>query len=206
VRSAGDLAQHGVAFDRGPTVPAANFLYDSNGSAAVRLKLAGSTAQGFSALAQADAGALVEFADASSTLVVYSGLRQSGMRDTRSVAAGLVRLYWAGKWSKDVVAGPMTIADVAGAATVARASQVGLQWVGSDVTPFHRVVRLRRSWLNGVKAQYGPHQPGLGAAPQPVPPILVEEARDEPTLVVEAVSAVEQPPPPAEVPEEETVP
>jgi hypothetical protein len=230
LRTAGDLAGHGVTFELSPGTPAATFTYDSNGSAAVRFKLAGAVPAGFSALTEADAGALVEFGRSSSVLVVYSGLRQEGMSDTRSVAGELIRQYWNGSWPEELVgvtdvitaaggtvlaaagsdasaelraaaaagAGPITLVDLAGSVTVARAAHVGLQWVGSDVTPFYRVVRLKRTWLNNVKTQYGPRQPGLGAAPGAVPPILVEEAQDDPDQVLEPVPAQEQPSPPAE--------
>ena len=232
LRTAGDLAGRGVTFDLTAAAPAATFTYDSNGSASVRFKLAGDLPipPGFSALTKADAGALVEFGRSSSVLVVYSGLTQQGMSDTRSVAEDLVRQYWKGSWPEELVgvtdvvsaaggtvlaaagsgasaelrasagvgAGPITLLDLAGSVTVARAAQVGLQWVGSDVTPFYRVVRLKRTWLNNVKTQYGPRQPGLGAAPGAVPPILVEEARDEPEQVLERVPAGEQPAPPTE--------
>src|SRR5687767_6996815 len=50
VRTAGDVTGRGVAFAVSATAPAATFTYDSNGSAAVRFKLAGAVPQGFSAL------------------------------------------------------------------------------------------------------------------------------------------------------------
>jgi len=227
LRTAGDLAGRGVAFDIAAAAPPATFTYDSNGAAAVRFKLAGGLPQGFSALTKADAGALVEFDHAVAILVVYSGIAQEGMSDTRSVAGDLVRQFWKGSWPEELVGvtdvvtaaggtvlaaagsgasaelrataavgvGPSTLVDLAGNVTVARATHVGLQWVGSEVTPFYRVVRLKRTWLNHVKTQYGPRQPGRGAAPEPVPPILIEEARDAPDQVLEPVQAREQPPP-----------
>ena len=60
-----------------------------------------------------------------------------------------------------------------------------MQWVGTDVTPFYQVFRLKRTWLAQIKADYGPRQPGKGAAPEPVPPLLVEEAGDDPGQVLE---------------------
>jgi hypothetical protein len=56
------------------------------------------------------------------------------------------------------------------------------------------VIRLRTTWLGKVTVAYGPRQPGAGAAPTAVPPILVEEARDDPDAVIETASAREQPP------------
>jgi hypothetical protein len=230
LRTAGDLATRQVSFQTSAPAPAAAFTYDSNGSAVVRFKLAGGIPDGFSALTEADAGALVEFESASAVLVIYSGLTQQGMSDTYSVAGDLVRRYWNGTWPEelagvtDVVtaaggtvlaaagsgaaaelraaaaagAGPIALVDLAGRVTVARSSHVGLQWVGSNVTPFYRVVRLKHTWLGNIKALYGPRAPGRGAAPEPVPPLLVEEARDDPDQVLESVPAAEQPTLPAE--------
>jgi hypothetical protein len=79
LRTAGVLAGRGITFTSSPAAPPANFTFDSNGSASVRFKLAGATAQGFSVLTQTEAGTLVEFGGSSSVLVVYSGLTQEGM-------------------------------------------------------------------------------------------------------------------------------
>lgn len=98
VRRAGTLATRNIAFSCDPGGPAAAFTYDSAGTAKIRLKAAGSSADGFSALAAADAGALVTFDRASSVLVILDSVTQQGMTDTRSVAAALVKEYWAGRW------------------------------------------------------------------------------------------------------------
>jgi hypothetical protein len=217
IRPAGDLSKYGVTGATAAAAPPADFLYDANGSARVTFKLAGASPQGFAALAQADAGALVTFAGESSVLALFTGLTQDRFADTRSVATGLVRQYWSGDWAgelagvTDVIAaaagtvlaasdrdasaelrvaahagaGPVTLADLTGQVAVARSSKVGLQWTGTGVTPFYRVFRLRRDWLRRVEADYGPRQPGRGAAPGPVPPLLVEEARDDPDSVLE---------------------
>jgi hypothetical protein len=58
ISTAGDLAGRGITAATAPSAPPADFLYDSNGAARVDFKLAGATAQGFSALTEADAGAL----------------------------------------------------------------------------------------------------------------------------------------------------
>ncbi|GIE85181.1 hypothetical protein SAMN06264365_102246 [Actinoplanes regularis] len=219
IRPAGDLAKYGITFETGAAAPPADFLYDANGSVKVTFKLAGATPQGFSALAAADAGALVSFDGSSSVLALFTGLTQDRFADTRAVAAGLVRRYWSGDWAKelagvtDVIAaaggtvlaaaerdasaelrvdahagvGPIKLADLSGKVAVARSSAVGLQWTGTEVTPFYRVFRLRRDWLNRVETDYGPKQPGRGAAPGVVPPLLVEEARDDPDSVLEAL-------------------
>ncbi|MYU21817.1 hypothetical protein [Streptomyces sp. SID8352] len=88
---------------------------------------------------------------------------------------------------------PVGLADLRGGVTLARASALGLKWTGLEPTPFFRVIRLRRDWLRRVGSDYGPPQPGRGAAPVPVPPLLLEEAWDDPAAVVEHAPAGEQP-------------
>ncbi|MZF83883.1 hypothetical protein [Streptomyces sp. SID5643] len=85
------------------------------------------------------------------------------------------------------------LADLASRASVAGRRRLGLEWLGTDSTPFFRVVRLRKNWFGKVTKDYGPRQPGRGAAPVPVPPVLLEEAQDDPQVVLETVSADEQP-------------
>ncbi|AEV82925.1 hypothetical protein ACWT_1906 [Actinoplanes sp. SE50] len=217
IRPAGDLTKYGVAGAAAAAAPPADFLYDANGSAQVTFKLSGTTPPGFSALAQADAGALVSFKGDTSVLALFTGLTQDRFADTRAVAGNLVKQFWNGVWAPelagvtDVVtaaagtvlaasdtdasaelrvdatvgAGPLKLADLAGNVAVARSSRVGLEWSGTEVTPFYRVFRLRRTWLHRVATDYGPRQPGRGAAPEAVPPLLVDEARDDPDAVLE---------------------
>jgi hypothetical protein len=90
--------------------------------------------------------------------------------------------------------GPLKLVDLAGQDSFTRLTEVGLKWVGSALTPFYRVVRLRETWLNKIKTSYGSPQPGRGAAPVPVPPLLLEEAGDDPANVIENASEEEQPP------------
>ncbi|QKZ17631.1 hypothetical protein [Streptomyces chartreusis] len=87
------------------------------------------------------------------------------------------------------------LADLAGQTSVAWRRRLGLEWLGTDTTPFFRVVRLRKTWFGKVEKDYGPRQPGRGAAPVPVPPVLLEEAYDDPASVLETVASEEQPPP-----------
>lgn len=226
LRTAGDLTGRGIGFGSAPGTPAASFTYDAKGSVSTKFKLAGSVPQGFSALAEMDAGALVEFTGAASVLVLYNGLTQEGFSDTRSIASELARLYWDGRWDTELVAvsdvvaatagtvltaaqrgasaelrvtaaaqaGPVSLIDLAGNVAFARSTSVGMQWAGPDVTPFYRVVRLRKTWLARIKTAYGSRQPGRGAAPAPVPPLIVEEARDDPATVLESAPEDEQPP------------
>jgi hypothetical protein len=231
IRTAGDLAGRGITATAAPVASPADFLYDSEGAAhdsegaaQVDFKLSGAAAQGFSALTQADAGALVTFGRTSAVLAIFTGLTQAGLSDTRSVAQDLVRRYWSDNWADELVvvndvitanagtllaaagtdasaelasaelratvglgSGVLTLADLAGGVAIARATRVGMQWVGADVTPFYQVFRLKRTWLAEIKVKYGPRQPVKGAAPEPVPPLLVEEAGDDPGRVLEPV-------------------
>ncbi|WP_250036291.1 hypothetical protein [Paractinoplanes maris] len=223
--TAGDLADRGVTFELATAVPQADFTYDAQGTAKVEFKLAGAAGPPvFKALADVDAGALVSFSRSTSALVLYTGLTQQGMRDTRSVATGLVRRYWSDDWADDLIvvhdvitatgatvlasattdasaelraaakvgAGPITLADLSGTAALARSDGLGLQWVGTQATPFFRVFRLHRTWLSNIKVKY-PKQDVKGAAPEPIPPLLLEEAADAPDQVLEEVPPGEQP-------------
>jgi hypothetical protein len=84
-----------------------------------------------------------------------------------------------------VGAGPVQLLDLAGGAEVARSKHLGFQWIGDQVTPLYRVVRLRRKWLGGVREEFGPVQPGRGLGDEPVPEVLLEEALDDPSAVLE---------------------
>lgn len=85
------------------------------------------------------------------------------------------------------------LADLAAGASILRAQGLSEQWTGGECTPFFRVVRLRKPWFRAAKADYGPRQPGRGAGPVPVPPVLLEEALDDPGAVLEEVGPEEQP-------------
>jgi hypothetical protein len=89
--------------------------------------------------------------------------------------------------------GPLAIGDLAGRVAAARSKDVGLAWSGGSLTPFFRVVGVRKKWRGRVEAEYGPRQPGRGAQPTAVPSLLVEEASDEPFSVLEPVDAESQP-------------
>ncbi|MHB9858299.1 hypothetical protein [Streptomyces sp. YIM S03343] len=84
-------------------------------------------------------------------------------------------------------AGPVQLVDLAGAAQVAHSRRLGFQWVGDTATPLYRVVRLRRTWLGGVRREFGPPQPGQGLSGEPTPPVLLEEALDDPAAVLESL-------------------
>jgi hypothetical protein len=90
-------------------------------------------------------------------------------------------------------AGPATLVDLAGGASFAQVAKVGLKWSGREITPFYRVVRLRKNWLGKIAADYKLRQPGLGAAPVPVPPLLMDVATEDPGSVIEDVTDSEQP-------------
>ncbi|MEU9284281.1 hypothetical protein AB0D57_06000 [Streptomyces sp. NPDC048275] len=224
IRPAGTLADQGVPFTRRRGTQHNSYTYDTQGSATVRFKTAGTVADGFTALAAADVGALVTFRASGSALVVYEGLTETGVTDERALAAHLVQLGWE-KWDDSLyavtqvvtaVAGTVLtsastdasaelrlragagqpqigLADLTGGVSLARSKSLGLKWISSHPTPFFRVVRLRKNWFQKVRTDYGPPQPGRGAAPVPVPPLLLEEAQDHPEAVVETVPAEEQP-------------
>ncbi|MGY0489979.1 hypothetical protein [Streptomyces sp. WG-D5] len=122
--TAGTLAERGIEAEAGPAGAPGDLTYDAGGTVAVRFKAAGAAAQGFSSVAAADAGALVEFRDEHSALIVYTGLEQSGLADLARLADTLVRRLWRGDWDPallvvtDVVsarAGTVLIAEQAGA-------------------------------------------------------------------------------------------
>ncbi|KOV61823.1 hypothetical protein ADK64_25460 [Streptomyces sp. MMG1121] len=85
-----------------------------------------------------------------------------------------------------VGAGPLSLLDLAGSARVAGSRHLGFQWIGEAVTPLFRVVRLRSTWLGGVREEFGPVQPGRGLDAEPVPPVLLEQAGDDPRAVLES--------------------
>jgi hypothetical protein len=81
--------------------------------------------------------------------------------------------------------GPLQLLDLAGSAQLAGSRRLGFQWIGEALTPLFRVVRLRGAWLGGVREEYGPVQPGRGLDAEPVPPLLLERAADDPSAVLE---------------------
>ncbi|WP_419997986.1 hypothetical protein [Streptomyces boninensis] len=226
--TAGDLGKWGIAVAAATGGAPGDVTYDAGGSVSVRFKAAGSALPGIDTLQLAEAGALVEFKNERSALVVYSGLEQHGLPDVAGLADGLIRRIWRGEWDPgllvvtDVIqaragtaitsqqagaaaelrmtaggGGPLRLIDLAGSVAFSRASHLGLNWSGTDVTPVYKVLRIRKRWWRGFKAEYGTPQPGRGAAAEPVPQLLLEEAREDPGAVVEQVDGGEQPPPEA---------
>ncbi|NGN65803.1 hypothetical protein G5C51_18120 [Streptomyces sp. A7024] len=224
--TAGELGKWGVEVAERTTGAPGDVTYDAGGSVSVQFKAVGGTVPGIATLLPADAGALVEFKDERSALIVYSGLRQRGLPDVAGLTDGLVRKMWRGEWDPallvvtDVIharagtvltserdgavaelrmtaggAGPLQLIDLAGRVTFSRASHLGLNWTGTDITPVYRVLRVRKGWWRGFKAEYGTPQPGRGAAAEPVPELLLDEAREDPGTVLEQLDGGEQPPP-----------
>ncbi|OLZ73590.1 hypothetical protein AV521_05935 [Streptomyces sp. IMTB 2501] len=224
LRTAGSLAGRAVPFASRPGTPHNDYTYDTQGSASVTFKAAGTAADGFTSLATGDVGARVGFERGDCALVVYRGLTETGVEDTRALTAALVRRGWA-DWDENLLAvtdvvgarsglvltaadgaseaelrfqaGALSaqpaLADLSAATAVAWRRHIGLEWLATDVTPFYRVVRLRKGWFGRVKKDYGPRRPGRGAADVPVPPVLLEEAQDDPAAVLEQVPPDEQP-------------
>ncbi|MFI9325084.1 hypothetical protein ACIGXI_35635 [Kitasatospora aureofaciens] len=90
------------------------------------------------------------------------------------------------------VAGALGVADLALDASVVRRNALGAEWTGTGVTPFYQVVRLRQNWLGKVEAKYAPRQPGRGAQPSGLPPLVTEEIQDDPGAVLDSVDEGEQ--------------
>jgi hypothetical protein len=105
-----NIVTAGTLTDRGLTVsPRAgtlqnDMLYDAAGKVSIRFKTAGSAAEGFSALATADAGALVEFRHDSAVLAAYTGVTSRELGNVSALAAELVSRCWAGRWQPGEVA------------------------------------------------------------------------------------------------------
>lgn len=113
VRPAGALSDRGVTFASRGGTPHNDYLYATQGSAAVRFKTAGVAMDGVTALAVADLGALVTFEKDDSALIVYRGLVENGVTDERAIAAALVRLTWE-TWDDSLLAVTHVIAAESG--------------------------------------------------------------------------------------------
>ncbi|MGP3999397.1 hypothetical protein [Streptomyces sp. 8N706] len=94
----------------------------------------------------------------------------------------------------EVGQGQLQLAHLSGHMGFADAKHLGLKWTSTDATPFFHVVRIRKDWLGRLKKDYGPRQTGRGAAAVSVPPLLLEEAHDDPGAVLETVPPQEQSP------------
>ncbi|MFJ9894354.1 hypothetical protein ACIQPR_13665 [Streptomyces sp. NPDC091280] len=217
VRPAGTLTGRRIPYEETTPRARGEFVFDAGGAVDVRFKASGTTDPLFSALAEAEAGALLRFGRENGVFVAYRGLTETGTPDARALAASLVSRYWQGSWDPELLAvtqvvradtaavlvatgaeaavelrlatslgaGPLQLADLAGGAEVARSRHLGFQWIGEHATPLFRVVRLRPKWLGGVRAEFGPAQPGRGLDGEPVPEVLLEEALADPSAVLE---------------------
>jgi hypothetical protein len=86
-------------------------------------------------------------------------------------------------------AGPAGLADLATKAHSTYSSELACELVGATVTPFYRVLRLRRRFVRGVEAAYG-YMPGLRTSsdrPAQIPPEILEEVQDTPEAALEFV-------------------
>lgn len=80
-------------------------------------------------------------------------------------------------------------------ASVAYRDRLGLAFTGLEVTPFFRLLRLRRSFTGRLQQQYGR---GIADAPTRMPASVIEEAVSDPDRVVEEIdqmTSLEGPPP-----------
>ena len=221
LRFSGSAAEKGLTYDISEVGSSELFKYDSNGTVSVRFKVAGTAAQGFETIAAADAGALIEFRHSTALLVVFRNLITLSMIDVRDLATQLLKQYWDGRWPDDLAVvtdvvsvgrgavfaaatsggavelranatvAPMTLADLAGGATVMSSKNLGMEWTGMQFSPLFRVVRLRQSWISSVKADYGPRQRGNFALPSaPVPNDLMEQVQENLSNMLEWPSTI----------------
>lgn len=96
-----------------------------------------------------------------------------------------------------LAAGPAGLADLADLAAevrVHRSSALQCELVGRGLTPFYRVLRLRRRFLRGIEVSYGDVR-GPSDRPPQVPPDILEEVEDTPEAALESPP---QPVPPAD--------
>lgn len=103
-------------------------------------------------------------------------------------------------------AGPVGLADLASKAHSTYSSELACELVGATVTPFYRVLRLRRRFVRGIEAAYG-YVPGLRTSrdrPAQVPPEILEEVQDTPEAALEFVPQPDPDPDPDPVGEEHT--
>ena len=213
VRTEG-LAELGVDVSAEAGSARASLTYDSGGTASVTFKASGDSPTGFQGLAQADAGALVQFGTANGVLCVYDDLRETRVQRLEPLTATLIEWFWAGRWREDhaVVThlvsarsatilvgaasgaqaelrasataggGPATLGQLGANMSVARRQHIGFELVGSGLTPFFRLLRLRRTFMGRITTQHGR---GAGPAQRPVPVEVMEEALESPASVFE---------------------
>lgn len=81
--------------------------------------------------------------------------------------------------------GPVEIGDLSAGMSMARSQNLGLEVVGTNLTPLFRVVRLKDSWLTDPRVVFA-RQRVRGARPEPPPTELLEQAKDEWDTVLEA--------------------
>lgn len=93
-----------------------------------------------------------------------------------------------------LAAGPASLADLAAEVRVHRSSALRCELVGRRMTPFYRVLRLRRRFLRGIEVSYGDVR-GSSDRPPQVPPDILEEVEDTPEAALESPP---QPVPPAD--------
>ncbi|KAB1141120.1 hypothetical protein F7R91_33440 [Streptomyces luteolifulvus] len=83
---------------------------------------------------------------------------------------------------------PTTLVDIAAHVGVTRSSGLALELLGEHITPFFRVLRLRRRFLRGIDAVYGDRL-GLRTASgrqAEVPADILEEVQDTPEVALES--------------------
>ncbi|MFJ8489119.1 hypothetical protein ACIRBZ_12250 [Streptomyces sp. NPDC094038] len=97
--------------------------------------------------------------------------------------------------SGSATAGPAALADLATQVSATRSAALQCELVGRELTPFYRVLRLRRRFLRGIEAEYGAH--GLrtpAGRPAEVPPGLLHEVENAPDAALEHPTQPTPPP------------
>ncbi|GHC45034.1 hypothetical protein [Streptomyces cinnamoneus] len=213
------LDEIGIATSKVTPTTRDELTWRTRGRVSVTYKSVGQTGDSFAMLADAQAGALVEFSRENALLVAYRGLSEHRLADQPVLARELIRRYWAGTWELDwhvishlvtaksgtvLLAGekgalvemhvraalgeaPAALADLAAGVRGARSSGMELELLGKQVTPFYRVLRLRRRFIRGIEGVYGDVRTLRTSANRPpdVPADVLEEIRESPDVALE---------------------
>ncbi|MGH4013827.1 MAG: hypothetical protein ACRDSL_07815 [Pseudonocardiaceae bacterium] len=98
-----NLASRDIPFSAVAEEVRDELVYDSNGKAAVSIKLSGQADVAFGALAPADAGAKVSFGKEATVFVALAGLRQTRIDSIPDLSVKIIEEYWKGWWQPEYV-------------------------------------------------------------------------------------------------------
>jgi hypothetical protein len=91
------------------------------------------------------------------------------------------------KVSSSLGHGPAKLADLSANVSVASSNAVGLQITATGMTPFFRTLALREDWLRRLEVQVGTKQPFRVLQSDRLREELMDEAGDEPEVVLDNV-------------------